>query len=115
LTNVIKDIGMPNAGILPDFGNFCIKKDHSGKCIESYDRYKGIKKLMPYARGISAKSYDFDGNGDETTIDYVKMMKIIKGSGFQGIIGIEYEGENLSEYEGIRATKKLLEKVGSTV
>jgi sugar phosphate isomerase/epimerase len=115
LTNVIKDIGMPNAGILPDFGNFCIKKDHSGKCIESYDRYKGIKKLMPYAKGISAISYDFDNNGDETTIDYVKMMKIIKKSGFRGAIGIEYEGTRLSEYEGVRATKKLLEKVGSAV
>lgn len=115
LTMILKDIGMPNAGALPDFGNFCIQKDNSGKCTESYDRYKGIKKLMPYAKGISAKSYDFDNNGDETTIDYLKMMKIIKKSGFRGAIGIEYEGTRLSEYEGIRATKKLLEKLGGIV
>jgi sugar phosphate isomerase/epimerase len=115
LTRIMKDIGMPNAGILPDFGNFCIKKDDKGKCIKSYDRYEGIKKLMPYAKGISAKSYDFDNNGDETTIDYVKMMKIIKKSGFRGAIGIEYEGTRLSEFDGIKLTKKLLEKAGSVV
>ncbi len=115
LTRIMKDIGMPNAGTLPDFGNFCIEKDDKGKCIKSYDRYEGIKKLMPYAKGISAKSYDFDNNGDETTIDYVKMMKIIKKSGFRGAIGIEYEGTRLSEFDGIKLTKKLLEKAGSVV
>jgi sugar phosphate isomerase/epimerase len=115
LSKVIKDVGMPNAGTLPDFGNFCIKKDKSGKCIDEYDRSEGMKGLMPFAKGVSAKSYDFDSNGEETLIDYNEMMKIVKESGFRGIIGIEYEGNNLSEFDGIKATKKLLEKVGGAV
>ena len=67
--------------------------------------------LMPYAKGVSAKSYDFGENGDETTIDFYRMMKIVIDSGYKGYVDIEYEGNRLSEDNGIIATKKLLEKI----
>lgn len=107
LVNVIKNTGMGNCGTLPDFGNFTISKGNT------YDRYKGTRQLMPYAKGVSAKSYTFNDKGYETTIDYPRMLKIVKDAGFTGHIGIEYEGDELSEHEGIKATKKLLEKVGT--
>ncbi len=110
LSGVMEAVGMDNVGTLPDFGNFCIKYGPDG-CAESYDMYKGIEEIMPYAKGVSAKSHEFDAEGNETAKDYLRIMKIVKASGFKGYVGIEYEGSVLSEDEGIKATKALLEKV----
>jgi sugar phosphate isomerase/epimerase len=114
LSGVMKEIAKPNVGILPDFGNFCIRRE-GAKCVEEYDRYKGVAEMMPYAKGASAKTYDFDAQGNCIETDYARMLKIVKDAGFNGIIGIEYEGSKLSEEEGIRATKALLERVGSAI
>lgn len=114
LSGVMKQVNMKNVGTLPDFGNFCIKRSASG-CEESYDRYQGTQELMPFAKGVSAKTYDFDEKGNCIETDYVKILKVVKASGFKGIAGIEYEGSKLSEYDGIKATKALLERVGPTV
>lgn len=112
LTEVFREINMGNCGALPDFGNFCVKRRDGDRwaspCIETYDKYKGVSELMPFAKGVSAKSYDFDVDGNETTIDYVKMLQIVKSAGYKGFIGIEYEGSRLGEVEGILATKALL-------
>jgi L-ribulose-5-phosphate 3-epimerase len=105
LSAVIKKVGMKRCGTLPDFGNF-----HLGEG-KQYDRYQGVTELMPFAKAVSAKSHDFDEQGNETHTDYRKMMKIVLDAGYHGYVGIEYEGGTLSEPEGIRATKKLLEKV----
>ena len=110
LSGVMAEVGMDNVGTLPDFGNFCIERGPDG-CIKEYDRYKGIAELMPYAKGVSAKSHNFDENGNEVDSDFLRIMKIVKESGFKGYVGIEYEGTELSEDEGIKATKALLEKV----
>jgi sugar phosphate isomerase/epimerase len=105
LAAVIKKVGHKRCGTLPDFGNFKLRDG------EFYDRYKGVAELMPYAKAVSAKSHDFDEQGNETQTDYRKMMKIVLDAGYHGYVGIEYEGSRLSEPEGIVATKKLLEKV----
>jgi sugar phosphate isomerase/epimerase len=105
LTKVIQAVDLPNCGTLPDFGNFRIKRD------EEYDRYQGVAELMPHAKAVSAKSHDFDEQGNEIHTDYHKMMKIVLDAGYHGHVGIEYEGSKLDEYEGIRATKQLLERV----
>lgn len=110
LSKVIKKVKLPNCGTLPDFGNFCIKKDKN-TCIDEYDKYQGVAELMPYAKGVSAKAYDFDKDGNETQIDFKRMLTLVKDAGYSGYIGVEYEGHNLSENDGIKATKKLLEKV----
>lgn len=115
LSTVMKEVDNPFCGTLPDFGNFCIKaKYENGQriCLDEFDKYKGTELLMPYAKGVSAKSHVFDEEGNEKNIDYLKIMKIVKDAGFSGYVGIEYEGSELSEYDGIKATKKLLEKVG---
>jgi sugar phosphate isomerase/epimerase len=109
LAGVMKLVALPNCGTLPDFGNFRVGEG------EEYDRYKGVAELMPFAKAVSAKSYDFDAEGNETTIDYARMMKIVLDAGYHGYVGIEYEGRRLSEPEGILATKKLLEKVRASV
>ncbi|MFO0814867.1 MAG: sugar phosphate isomerase/epimerase family protein [Gemmatales bacterium] len=100
LSGVMKKVNSPRCGTLPDFGNFY-----------EYDRYQGVTDLMPFAKGVSAKSYDFGPDGNEIKIDFAKMLEIVKAAGYQGYIGIEYEGSKLSEPEGIKATKKLLEKL----
>ena len=105
LSGVMKSVNMKNCGTLPDFGNFRIG---GGK---TYDRYKGVKELMPFAKAVSAKSHDFDENGNEIHTDYHKMMKIVIDARYRGYVGVEYEGSKLSEYDGIKATKKLLESV----
>ena len=110
LSGVMKKVGMDNVGTLPDFGNFCIDRSPEG-CTHEYDRYQGMADLMPYAKGVSAKSHEFDANGNELDSDFLKIMQIVKESGFKGYVGIEYEGNQLSEDAGIKATKALLEKV----
>ena len=101
LAGVMKAVDLPNCGTLPDFGNF-----------HEYDRYKGIEELMPFAKGVSAKSHDFDADGNETKTDYLKMMKIVLDAGYHGYVGIEWEGEKpADEREGVMLTKRLLERV----
>lgn len=104
LAGVIAAVDHPNCGTLPDFGNFRVSDD------EWYDRYLGVRELMPFAKGVSAKSHDFDEEGNERNTDYVRMLRIVLDAGYRGYIGIEYEGDGLSEPEGIRATKALLER-----
>ncbi|MDN5213549.1 sugar phosphate isomerase/epimerase family protein [Fulvivirgaceae bacterium BMA12] len=114
LSGVISKVNLPTCGTLPDFGNFCISRK-AGKCVDEYDRYKGTVELMPFAKGVSAKTHDFDENGNEIHTDFTKMLNIVKKAGYTGYIGVEYEGSKMSEDEGIMATKKLLEKVGKSL
>ena len=105
LASVIRQVDHPRCGTLPDFGNF-----HLGDGTW-YDRYRGVEELMPFAKALSAKSHDFDADGNETSTDFRRMMRIVLDAGYRGYVGIEYEGERLSEVEGIAATKRLLERV----
>lgn len=107
LASVISSVNMENCGTLPDFGNFRISDD------ETFDTYKGVELLMPFAKGVSAKSYDFDAEGNETRLDYQRLLDIVKNAGYTDYIGVEYEGSRLSEAEGIRATRDLLIKLGA--
>jgi sugar phosphate isomerase/epimerase len=100
LVEIMKTVNKPNCGVLPDLGNFY-----------EYDRYKGVTEMMPYAKGVSGKTVDFDADGNETKVDYVKMMKIISDSKYSGYIDVEYEGNKLSEDEGIKASIALVNKV----
>ncbi len=115
LANVMTRVNKTNCGTLPDFGNFCVHREGGelwgGACVEEYDKYKGVEELMPFAKGVSAKSFEFDSNGNETTIDFKRMMDIIKASKFSGYIGIEYEGESKDEDKGIVMTRQLLERL----
>ena len=120
LMDVIYGVNMDNVGTLPDFGNFCMADEgygsvFDGSCETVYDFYKGVEEMMPKAFAVSAKSNDFDENGDEKTIDYMRMMKIVKSVGYNGYVGVEYEGNRLSEEEGIKATRDLLIKIGQTI
>ena len=109
LAQVIRMVNMDNCGTLPDFGNFRIGEGADGKVV-LYDRYMGVSAMMPFAKAVSAKSHDFDENGNEKNTDFMKMMQIVMDAGYHGHVGIEYEGDGLDEYEGVRATKRLLEK-----
>jgi len=100
LAEIMKTVNKPNCGVLPDLGNFY-----------EYDRYAGVTDMMPFAKGVSGKTYDFDAEGNETKVDYVKMMKIISDSKYTGYIDVEYEGNKLSEDEGIKASIALIKKV----
>jgi L-ribulose-5-phosphate 3-epimerase len=102
LTGVMRLVDHPRCGTLPDFGNF-----------KEYDRYKAVAEMMPYAKGVSAKTHDFDDRGNCVETDYLRMMKIVLDAGYHGRVGIEYEGTHMSEPDGIRATKRLLERVAS--
>lgn len=107
LSEVIEMIGHDRMGTLPDFGNFVLNKETG----EEFDRYRGVELLMPYAKGVSAKSVSFNEEGNEESTDFLRMMKIVKDAGYEGFVGIEYSGSQLPPKEGVDATKKLLEKV----
>jgi len=114
IAGIIKEVNKPNFGTLPDFGNWCLNAEWGSMkdngCTEVYDPYQGLKDFLPYAKGVSAKAYSFDADGNESIINYKQMLDLVKASEFEGYIGIEYEGETLNEPDGIRATKQLLEK-----
>lgn len=110
---IMKEVNKQNVGTLPDFGNFCISHPWGTTqdgCTLEYDRYKGVSEMLPFAKGVSAKSYDFNRNGEQPLINYERMIKLVKESGFKGYIGIEFEGNTQDESEGIRKTKALLER-----
>lgn len=106
LVSVMKEVDHPMCGTLPDFGNFKIKDG------EWYDRYTGVDELMPYAKAVSAKSHSFNWKGNEINTDYKKMINIVLSAGYNGYIGIEFEGSEVDEIEGIQLTKNLMEKAG---
>ncbi len=105
LAGVMRAVDHPRCGTLPDFGNFQVAEG------EWYDRYQGVEELMPFAKAVSAKSHDFDDQGDERDTDYARMMRIVLDAGYRGWVGIEFEGDAMPEPDGIRATKALLERV----
>ncbi len=105
LSSVMRAVDHPRCGTLPDFGNFQVEPG------VWYDRYQGVAELMPFAKAVSAKSHDFDDQGNEIHTDYLRMLRIVLEAGYRGYVGIEYEGSSVSEPEGIRATKRLLERV----
>lgn len=101
MTGVMQLVDHPDCGTLPDFGNFY-----------EYDRYQGVADMLPFAKGVSAKSWDFDpATGEETKMNYWRFLKLVRAAGYEGRVGIEYEGERMSEPDGIRATKALLEEI----
>ncbi len=100
LVGVMKLVDHPRCGTLPDFGNFY-----------EYDRYQAVTEMMPYAKAVSAKSHDFDANGNETRTDYKRMMQIVLRARFHSWVGIEYEGEKTPEPEGVRLTLALLKRM----
>jgi sugar phosphate isomerase/epimerase len=105
LADVIRKVDLPNAGTLPDFGNFQLSPG------VWYDRYQGTRELMPYAKGVSAKSHEFDDAGNEVRTDYRQMLKIVLDAGYHGYIGAEWEGDSPGEVEGTRLTVQLLKRV----
>jgi L-ribulose-5-phosphate 3-epimerase len=118
IAGIIKEVNMPNFGAFPDFGNWCLSAKWGttqGECDKVYDRYQGVAELLPYAKAVSAKSYNFNEEGEDRKIDYYKMLKIVKESAYDGHIGIEYEGMEKEEHEGILITKALMEKAWETI
>lgn len=119
MVGIIKDVNNPYLGTLPDFGNWCLNAEwgstQGNTCTQVYNPYDGVSKFLPYAKGVSAKSYNFNDSGYDTVIDYPKLLKLVKEEAYDGYIGIEYEGTTLGEEAGIRATKTLIEKVWQQV
>ena len=114
IVEIIEEVGMENFGTFPDFGNWCMSamwgSIQGDQCVDSYNIYQGVREFMPYAKAVSAKSYEFDEEGNETTIDYYQVLKHVKEASYEGYIGIEYEGEQVSPSEGIRKTRELIRK-----
>ena len=115
MADLMQMVNHPRVGTLPDFGNWFQTpwgaRPEAGETAEEFDRYAGVDLMMPFAKGVSAKSYDFDEAGNETSTNFDRMLRVVANHGFNGYVGIEYEGTRLSEHDGILATKQLLERV----
>lgn len=111
LAGVMRMVDHELVGTLPDFGNFCMDWSRQDQADAWYDRYQGVEELMPFARAVSAKSYEFDETGNEVRTDFRRMMKIVADAGYSGYVGIEWEGGGISELAGVLKTKRLLEAI----
>jgi sugar phosphate isomerase/epimerase len=115
MVKVMQEVNHKNCGTMVDFANFCVRREKGdlweSPCVDWYDKYKGVEELLPYAKGVSAKTFDFTEAGEESNSDFTRMLKLVKASSYTGYVGLEYEGSRLSEDEGIKASKKLLEKI----
>ncbi len=115
LSEVMRRVNHPHCGTLPDFGNFDLGDG------EWYDIYQGVEELMPFAKAVSAKSYNFDDARPlctvegERELDYQRLLQIVYDAGYRGYVGIEYEGGELGEMEGIQKTKELIERAGALI
>jgi L-ribulose-5-phosphate 3-epimerase len=103
LAETFKLVDRPNVGVSPDWGNF--------EPADADRLYTSVAEMMPYARAVTAKCYDFDPRGNETTLDFPRLVRIATEAKYRGHLGIEYEGERLSEADGILACKALLERI----
>ena len=112
LAEMIQKADHPRAGTLPDFGNFRIATQDD-KAI-SYDSYRGVDELMPSAKGVSLKPLVWDDKGNESSLDYLKMMKLVLAHDFHEYVGIEH-GEEGREWESIVEIREKLESVRSEV
>ena len=114
LMPVLDEINLDNCGTLADFGNWCIDRSNGedwGECLEEYpDKYEGFERLMKKAQAVSAKAYAFDENGNETTIDFKRMLSLVKNAGYTNYVSVEYEEDGPDERKGIEATKKFIAK-----
>ncbi len=99
LAEVIAKVDHPRCGTLPDTGNFRIKPG------ESYDSYKGVKKLLPWAKGLSVKDMAWDDKGNSMPLDYERMFKLVLAEGFSGYCGIEFGG-----FAGLNQSRETLQK-----
>ena len=103
LSEVMEQVGLPECGTLPDFGNFRIANG------DEYDKYQGMYELMRYAKAVSAKSWNFNANGEHEAFDFRRIMRIVLAAGYRSYVGIEYEGSSHGKVEGVRLTQQLLE------
>jgi sugar phosphate isomerase/epimerase len=115
LKELLQALQPAGVGSLPDFDNWCIERENGelwgAPCTKSYDRYLGMQEIMPFAKALSVKSFEFDAEGNETSMDYKKLFEIVQASGYQGYLGIEFEGHELDAKEGIRKAVALVKKV----
>jgi sugar phosphate isomerase/epimerase len=103
LAGVMEIAAHPRAGSMPDFGNFRISKTRT------YDSYRGVDVLMPYARAVSVKPTVWDDHGNAHDLDYLRMTKIVLDAGYRGFFGIEH-GREGTEAEDIQVVKRRLEE-----
>ena len=96
LVALVNRIGAKRVGLIADFGNF------------EGDIYEGMGRLLPFTKSVCTKSWEFDEQGNETKIDFARMMSILKESSFRGCIAIEYLGKE--PVAGVRKTAELINR-----
>jgi sugar phosphate isomerase/epimerase len=95
---IIRGVGSPLFAACADMGSLPVDR-----------RYMTMNQLAPLARIVHARSYVFDLDGEETTVDYKSDFALLTEHGFNGVISILYEGFADAE-RGVRDTKALIEK-----
>ncbi|MBV7336244.1 sugar phosphate isomerase/epimerase [Chloroflexi bacterium TSY] len=69
------------------------------------------EKCAKYARLTHIKTFEFDENGNEPSVNIPKAMKILLDAGYDGAWGIESCPRTLSEKEGATKTLELMKRV----
>jgi sugar phosphate isomerase/epimerase len=114
LSQLIGKLVPYGVGSVADFDNWCIERE-GGKlwgtpCIKEYDRYLGMKELLPTARSVSVKAFDFDEQGNAIKTDFKRMFQLIKEAQYDEYLAIEFEGHDMDPIEGIRKTLELVDQ-----
>lgn len=118
LADLVSSLSDKEVGSLADFHNWCYETVDGGlwgECRNEYDYYKGFAELIGSAKGVSVKAMHFDSTGNEPNLNFHKFFKIMKEGGYDGYLGVEYEGNDLPSREGILKTKALAAKTWEKV
>lgn len=114
LYRLIQELEPYGVASLADFDNWCIERENGelwgAPCVKEYDRYKGMQQLLPSAKSVSVKAFEFDANGLPVKSDFSRMFRLIRDSGYDGYLAVEFEGHGIDAKEGILKTKALAER-----
>jgi sugar phosphate isomerase/epimerase len=102
--NVVKLLNaLPGLGLLFDTNNWLKARQE-----------EAWEMCARYARAVHIKTFSFDENGDEPSVNLAKAIHLLQAAGYNGAWGVEAVPKDGDEYEGVKKTFALIRKIVAT-
>lgn len=101
----IKDVNHPFLKFTLDTGNFPPTSQLGP------ETYSSIEKCAPHAAIVHAKFFNVQPDGADADFDWLKIHGILKKTGFNGFLSVEYEGKDDNEIDSVKRISGFLKKL----